>query len=77
MNEEIKQESKEVGIKFLEDVLKMIGIAVFSLYLMFRPLIQGIFTILIGGLGLYIFLGIIGVVLCYILSALGHAFLGH
>jgi predicted RND superfamily exporter protein len=77
MNEEIKEKSKDIAIKLLEYVLKIIGIVGFSLFLMFRPIIQAIFSILIGGVGLYIFLGIIGVILCHVFSALGHAYLGH
>ncbi len=77
MNDEIKQKAKDAGYRLLDGIFKIIGIVGFSLYLMFRPIFKGIFIILIGGIGLYIFLGIIGVIHCHVFSALGHAYLGH
>lgn len=60
----------------IETVIMYAGIAVFSVLKIFFGTFKGILGFFIGLFGLYVYLGIIGVVLLWVLDAILHAIAG-
>ena len=65
---DLKQKAKKAGLLLFENVLGLIGVFLFALYVIVKDAIRGVFGFIIGAIGLYIYLGIIGVFLVYVLS---------
>jgi len=72
-----KANLKDIGSQILEGILKIMGILGYGLFLIIRPILKGIFTFILGGVGLYFFLGIIVLGLSHLLAGLGHVYQGH
>ena len=77
MNDEIKQKSKNVGNFAIGYVITAAALFVFPFFRFFKNALKGILTLIIGLFGLYIYLGIIGVIALWTLDALLHTFMGH
>jgi len=77
LSENLKQKSGEAGKGLLEAALAVVGLSIFFLYRFFRNVLGGVFGFIIGAIGLYIYLGIIGVILLYALDAILHGISGH
>ena len=73
----ISENVKKDGLFVFEKIGNIFGIVFIGFWLVFGRVIRGVFTFIIGAVGLYIFLGLIGVILCHVLAGLGHAYLGH
>lgn len=77
MNDEIKQKSKEAAKGLLEEVLAVVGLSIFFVFRFLKNTLKGVFGFIIGAIGLYIWLGLIGLALLWGLDAILHAFLEH
>jgi len=68
---------KKVGLFLFGKILDIIGVSFFFVYFVIRDTLKGISYFIIGAIGLYISLGIIGLFLCLVLSKICHILLGH
>lgn len=70
------QKIKNAGLSLAESVLGIIYmIGVFIVLWVFK-ILQGIYFLVIGAIAFYFIAGSIGLILCFVLSRLGHAYLG-
>lgn len=71
------QKIKNAGLSMAEGLLGIIYmIGVFIVLWVFK-ILQGIYFLILGSIAFYFIAGSIGLILCFVLSRLGHAYLGH
>lgn len=77
LSDEMKQKSKNAATFALNFVITAAALFIFPFWRFFKNAFKGIFTLIIGLFGVYIYFGVIGVIIVWVLDALLHAFLGH
>ena len=71
------QKIKNTGLSLAEGILGIIYmIGVFIALWVFK-ILRGIYFLVLGAIAFYFIAGSIGLILCFVLSRLGHAYLGH
>ncbi len=77
LQEGLKQKSREAGKELLEAGLAVVGLSIFFLFRFLRNTLRGVFGFILGAIGLYIYIGLIGVALLWGLDAILHGISGH
>ena len=72
-----KQKVKNIGLYFADSVLGIIYMILVFVGLWIFKIARGIYFLVLGGIVFYFLAGTIGLILCFSLSLLGHAYLGH
>jgi len=71
------QKIKNAGLSLGEGILGIIYMIVVFVGLWIFKILQGIYFFVLGAIVFYFIAGGIGWILCFVLSRLGHAYLGH
>jgi len=72
-----KQKVKNIGLYFADSVLGIIYMILVFVGLWIFKIARGIYFLVLGAIVFYFLAGTIGLILCFVLSRLCHAYLGH
>ena len=75
--ESLKENAKKIGLWLISRFFYFIGMFLFTLCIVIWDTLKGIVNFFIAGFFLYISVGIVALVLCFLLSGICHALLGH
>ena len=74
---DITQKTKNVGLDFVTSILGVMYMFLVFIGLGIFKILQGTYFLILGAIAFYFIAGTIGLILCFFLGMLGHAYLGH
>jgi len=74
--DKLKQKSQSENAAFLDSVIMFFAIAFYSIYRIMGGTLKAVLGFFVGIFGLYVYLGLVGVVLLWVLDAILHGIAG-
>jgi len=74
--DQLKQKAQHDDASLSDSLVMFLVIAVYSIYRIMGGTIKAIFSFFVGIFGLYVYLGLVGVVLVWVLDAILHGIAG-